>query len=108
MSQIDESMLWHTRMGHLKFDNIVKISKKGVVRILPKIIKSPNYVCRHCLHGKQAKASFKIKEHKTSQPLGIIHIDLCGPIRTKNMQGERYFMLFINHHTRMTWVEFLK
>ena len=83
MSQIDESMMWHKRMGHLKFDNIVKISKKGIVRNLPKIIKPPDYVCRHCLHRKQTKSSFNIKEYTTSQPLEIILIDLCGPTRTK-------------------------
>ena len=66
MSQIYESMLWHRRMGHLNFENIVKISKKGAVRTLPKIIKPPNYVCIHCLHGKQTKSSFKIKEHTPS------------------------------------------
>ena len=88
MSQIDESMMWHRRMGHSNFDNLVKISKKGAVRNFPKIIKPPNYVCRHCLHGKQTKSSFKIKENTTSQPLEIIHIDLCGPTRTKSIQGE--------------------
>ena len=74
-------------MGHLKSDNLVKFSKKGVVRNLPKIIKPPNHACRHCHHGKQTRTSFKIKEHKTSQPLEIIHTDLCGPIRTKSFQG---------------------
>ena len=95
-------------MGHLKFDNIVKISNKGTVRNLPNIINPPNYVCRHCIHGKQTKSSFNIKEHTTSQPLEIIHTNLCGPRRTKSMQGEHYFMLFIDDHTRMTWVSFLK
>ena len=52
MGQIDENFLWHRRMGHLNFDNIVKVSKKGVVRNFPKIIKPPNHVCRHYLHGK--------------------------------------------------------
>ena len=42
MSQIDESMLWHRRMGHFNFENIVKMSKKGAVRNLPNIIKPPN------------------------------------------------------------------
>ena len=32
ISQIDEIFLWHRRMGHLKFDNIVKVSKKGAIR----------------------------------------------------------------------------
>ena len=69
MSEIDGSLLWNRRMGHLKFDNIVKISKKGAVRNLPNIIKPPNHVCRHCLHGKQTRTSFNIKEHTTYQPL---------------------------------------
>ena len=30
MSQIDESLLWNRMKGHLKFDNLVKFSKKGV------------------------------------------------------------------------------
>ena len=96
MSQIDESFLWHRRMGHPNFENLVKISQKGVVRNLPNIIKPPNHVCRHCLHGKQMRTSFKIKEHTTSQPLEIIHIDICGPTRTKGFQGEYYFMLLIH------------
>ena len=35
---IDEGGLWHKRMGHLNFDNLVKISKKETVRDLPKIV----------------------------------------------------------------------
>ena len=66
MIQIDESLLWHRRMGHMNFDNLVKISQKGDVRNIPKIIKPPNQVCRHCLHGKQTRTSFKVKEHTTS------------------------------------------
>ena len=92
MSMIDESWILHRRMGHLNFDNIVKVSKKGAVRNLSKIIKPPNRVYRHYLHGKQKRTSFKAKEHTTSQPLEIIHTDLCGPIRTKSFQGEFYFM----------------
>ena len=38
MSQIDESFLRHRRMGQLKFDNIVKVSKKGAIRNFPKIV----------------------------------------------------------------------
>ena len=95
-------------MGHLNFSNLVKISKKGVIRNLPKIIKPPNHVCRHHLHGKQTRTSFKVKEHTTSQPLEIIHIDLCEPTRTKIIQGEHQFMLLIDDYTRMTWVSFLK
>ena len=79
MNQIDETLIWNIRMGHLILDNIIKVSKKGVVRNLSKIIKPPNHVCRHCLHGKQTRSRFKVKEHTTSHPLEIIHTDHCGP-----------------------------
>ena len=39
ISMIDEIWLWHRRMGHLNFENIIKLSKKGFVRDLPKIVK---------------------------------------------------------------------
>ena len=42
LSMVDVSWLWHRRMGHLNFDNIVKITKKEVVRDLPKILKPLN------------------------------------------------------------------
>ena len=106
---VDESWLWNRRLGHLDFDNLVKISKKEVVRDLPKIVKPLNSVCKHCQHGKQTRACFKTKQHMTSHPLEIVHCtDLCGPTRTKSLQGEYYFMLLISDYTRMTWVTFLK
>jgi transposase InsO family protein len=42
------------------------------------------------------------------KPLELVHIDLCGPTRTKSLQGESYFMLLINDFTRMSWICFLK
>jgi hypothetical protein len=32
MGKIDESWLWHKRMGHMNIDNMVKISTKQVIR----------------------------------------------------------------------------
>ena len=108
LSMVEESWLWHRRLGHLGFYNLAKISTKEALRDLPKIIVPLNYGCRHCQHGKKTRASFKIKEHMTSHPLEIIHIDLYGPTRTKILQGDHYFMVLIDDYTRMTWVAFLK
>ena len=108
MGQIDESWLWHRRMGHISFDNLVKISKKEDVRNMPKIIKPSNLVCRNSQYGKKTKVRFKIKDHSTSKPLELSHIDLCGTTRTKSLQGEYYFILFIDDYTRTTWISFLR
>ena len=62
---VDESWLWHKRLGHLSFDNLAKISKKEDVRDLPKIVVPLKSISKHCQHGKQTKASFNTKEHMT-------------------------------------------
>jgi len=55
MGQIDESWLWHRRMGHINFDNLVKISTKQAVRDMPKVDKPSNTLCKKCQYGKQTR-----------------------------------------------------
>lgn len=74
---------------------------------MPKISKPSNTLCAACRHGKQKKVQLKTKEHFASHPLELIHTDLCGPVRTKGLYGELYFMLMIYDYTKMTVVSFL-
>jgi transposase InsO family protein len=104
----DESWLWHRRMGHMHFDNLVKVSKREAVREMPQITKPTNTLCKHCQQGKKTKTKFKSKEYSTTKPLEIVHTDLVGPTTTKGLKGERYFMLLVDDYTRMTAVCFLK
>jgi hypothetical protein len=55
INSVDESCLWHRRLGHIKFDNLVKVNNLGTVRNLPKIIKPSNAMCRHYQIGKQTR-----------------------------------------------------
>jgi hypothetical protein len=104
----DESWLWHRRMGHILFDNLVKVIKREAVREMPKITKPTNTLCNHCQQGKQTKIRVKSKEYSMTRPLEIVHIDLVGPTKTKGLKGEKYFMLFVDDYTRMTTACFLK
>jgi hypothetical protein len=51
----NESWIWHRRMGHMNFDNMVKISKKKAIKEMPEISKLARIMCRHCLHGKHTR-----------------------------------------------------
>ena len=104
----DESWLWHRRMGHMHFDNLVKVSKREAVREMPHITKPTNTLCKHWQQGKKTKTRFKSKEYSTTKPLEIVHNDLVGQTKTKGLKGERYFMLLVDDYTRMTAVLFLK
>lgn len=40
-------------------------------------------------------------------PLELVHMDVCRPIQTLFHSQNRYFILFIDDFTRMTWVYFM-
>jgi hypothetical protein len=103
----DENWLWHRIMGHIHFDNLVKVIQKEAVREMPQITKPTNILCKHCQQGKQTKTKFKSKEYSMKRPLEIVHIDLVRPNTTKGLKGEKYFMLLVDDYTRMTVVCFL-
>ena len=91
-----------------KFDNLVKISANKAIRDIISISKPSKNTYVSCQKGNQTRSSFKEKEYYTSQPLELVHTDLCGPMRTQSINGDKYFMLCINDYSRMKWVQFLK
>jgi hypothetical protein len=104
----DESWLWHRRMGHIHFDNLVKVSKREAIREIPQFTKPTNTLCKHCQQGNQTKTRFKSKEYSTTRLLEIVHTNLVGPTTTKGLKGEKYLMLLVDDYTRMTAIFFLK
>ncbi|GJY24988.1 ribonuclease H-like domain-containing protein [Tanacetum coccineum] len=54
---LDESMLWHMRLGYINFKTINKLVKDNLVRGLPSKRFENDQTCVACLKGKQHKAS---------------------------------------------------
>ena len=71
---------------------------------MSKVTKPTNSVCEQCPQGKEIRVHFKTKEHPSTKPLELVHSDLCGPTKSKGLNGEKYFMLLIDDYTRMTSV----
>jgi len=61
-----------------------------------------------CALGKYAKATFPRSKHRAKSVLGLIHLDICGPMFVKALSGVEYFLTFIDDHSRKTWIYFLK
>ena len=66
-------------------------------------------VCETCQQGKQTKLPFQANRvRRANQKLQLIHTDVCGPMKTDSLSGNRYFLLFIDDYTRMCWVYFIR
>jgi Integrase core domain len=65
-------------------------------------------LCEGCVLGKQSKLSFpKDQSLCATRVLKLVHTDLCGTMEMNSMGGSKYFMLFIDDFSRMTWVLFI-
>nr|GEU85692.1 putative ribonuclease H-like domain-containing protein [Tanacetum cinerariifolium] len=67
---LDESNLWHKRLGHINFKTMNKLVKGNLVRGLPSKVFENNHTCVACKKGKQHRASCKTKHiSSVSHPL---------------------------------------
>ena len=44
---------------------------------------------------------------RAKEKLELVHTNVCGPMRIASIGQNKYFILFIDDLTRMTWVYFL-
>nr|GEV82956.1 retrovirus-related Pol polyprotein from transposon TNT 1-94 [Tanacetum cinerariifolium] len=58
---LDESNLWHIRLGHINFKTMNKLVKGNLVTGLPTKVFENDNTCVACKKGKQHRASCKIK-----------------------------------------------
>nr|GEZ89736.1 hypothetical protein [Tanacetum cinerariifolium] len=65
---LDESNLWHRRIGHINFKTMNKLVKGILVRGLPSKVFENNHTCVACKKGKQHRASW-------SGPTWLFNID---------------------------------
>ncbi|GJY55692.1 retrovirus-related pol polyprotein from transposon TNT 1-94 [Tanacetum coccineum] len=85
-----KSWLWHQRLSHLNFDTINDLAQKDLVISLPKFKYHKEHLCPSCEQGKSKKASHPPKPVPNSkQRLHLLHMDLCGPMRVKSINGKR-------------------
>jgi hypothetical protein len=57
----DESWILYKIMGHIHFDNLVKVNKREAIKEMSQITKPTNSLCKHCQQGKKTKTGFKSK-----------------------------------------------
>nr|GEY12155.1 retrovirus-related Pol polyprotein from transposon TNT 1-94 [Tanacetum cinerariifolium] len=104
-----KSWLWHRRLSHLNFGAINHLARQGLVRGLPKLKFKKDHLCSACAIGKSKKKSHKPKCEDTNQEkLYILHMDLCGPMRVKSVNGKKYILVIVDDYSRFTWVNCLR
>lgn len=75
-----------------------------MVYSLPKIEENEG-----CAMGKHHRNSFpQGGAQRANETLELVHTDMCGPMSTTSLGGNKYFIFFNDDYTHMTWVYFME
>lgn len=101
--------IWHIRIGHVNVQRMKLMQSKEIMIGLPKFkVEDMHKVCEACQLGKQSKHAFLQDRHVSKNILEIVHFDVWGLAKTTSMGGCKYYVTFIDDHTRKVWVYFMK
>jgi len=92
---------WHKRLGHPVFRIVHRVLSKFK---LPVISNKADPFCSACAQAKGHQLPFYPFISKVCKPLQLIHSDVWGPSPTISVNGNRYYVSFIDVFTRYTWV----
>ncbi|KAI3667113.1 hypothetical protein L6452_42161 [Arctium lappa] len=105
-----ESDLYTINLPDVQTDKYINNLVSGkLVKGLPKLKYEREHLCTACEKGMMKRAPHKPNpEPSTSAPLELLHMDLCGPMRTQSLGGKKYILVIVDDYSRYTWVKFLR
>ncbi|GJZ13937.1 putative RNA-directed DNA polymerase [Tanacetum coccineum] len=102
---LDSTYLWHCRLAHISKKRIEKLQHDGLL----KSTDDESFdQCVSCLSGKMTRKSFPHRPERATDLLGIIHTDVCGPLRHVSRKDASYFITFTDDYSRYGYIYLLK
>lgn len=102
------AMIWHRRFGHLGVNNMARLVRKQMVKGIKlkasDFMKLSTQPCEPCLAGKAHRLPFPASSSKSTAPLQLIHMDVCGPLPVPSLGGSRYFATFLDDYSKLSVV----
>ncbi|GJX15702.1 zinc finger, CCHC-type containing protein [Tanacetum coccineum] len=94
-SKLNDSILWHARLGHVHFKRMQDMSKDGLIPAFDLDTEK----CKTCMLTKITKKPFQNVKRET-EVLELIRSDLCDLHATLSLGNKKYFVTFIDDALR--------
>ena len=101
---IESSNLWHGRLGHVNYDTLRRLIN---LEHIPAFHIDSKHKCETCVEAKLTRSSFHTIEGNT-EPLDLIHSDVCDLKSVQTRGGNKYFITFVDDNTKYYYVYLLK
>ncbi|GJS75140.1 retrotransposon protein, putative, ty1-copia subclass [Tanacetum coccineum] len=104
-NNLDSTYLWHCRLAHISKKHIEKLQHDGLLKSTDE---ESFDQCVSCLSGKMKRKPFPHRTERATDLIGLIHTDVCGPLRHVSRQGASYFITFMDDYSRYGYGYLLK
>ncbi|GJV90041.1 zinc finger, CCHC-type containing protein [Tanacetum coccineum] len=94
-SKLNDSILWHARLGHFHFKRMQDMSKDELIPAFDMVTEK----CKTCMLTKITKKPFQNVKRET-EVLELIQSDLCDLHATSSLRNKKYFVTFIDDALR--------
>lgn len=101
-SKLNDSTLWHSRLGHVHFKRMQDMSKDGLIPAFDMDTEK----CKTCMLTKITKKPFQGVKRET-ELLELIHRDWCDLHATPSLGNKKYFVTFIDDASRFCYAYLL-
>ncbi|RVW49883.1 Retrovirus-related Pol polyprotein from transposon RE1 [Vitis vinifera] len=102
----DLSMVWHRRLGHPNTQILSHVLNSDLPGNKDRY--SLSLECDSCKLGKSKTLPFPLHASRASHCFDLIHSDVWGPSPISSYEKFKYYVTFIDDHSRFTWVYFLR
>jgi hypothetical protein len=100
-----EIHIWHARMRHLKYDNLIKLQNQ--IEEMNLIDRKSIEICESCMIDRHKRNVNKTSRISVNKFLEIVHSDLEKSLsRTRSRQV--YYMTFRNDWSKIIWMHLFR
>jgi len=98
--RLTEKEIFQSILGHVNFKYLDTMCKDKLVEGLPSKLEWEFIKCGTLIQSKMHNLKFEYQRKRANDLLDIIHTDLNGPNNTAKNNGEKYFLTFIDDHSK--------
>jgi hypothetical protein len=108
VKQTNQKEKWHRILGHVNCSYLNTLYKEQLLTVIPMELETEFMKYKTYIENKTHNLSFKNSRTRAEDILEIVGTDICGNFTTTGINGEMYFVSFIEDYSKIAKIYCIK